>query len=98
MTQLSIEALWDGEMRSLSAGRKRLLVLRIGDEVQVWEDRCAHLGFPLSEGKLEGRVLTCGAHGWQYDALTGAGINPKKACLTRCPAHIDGDSVLVGEP
>lgn len=98
MTPVSIAELWDGEMRPLSIERKRLLVLRIGDDVRVWEDRCAHLGLPLSEGKLDGHVLTCGAHGWQYDALTGEGINPKKACLTRCPAHVDGDSLRLGDP
>jgi toluene monooxygenase system ferredoxin subunit len=97
MTTVSLEELWDGEMRPIVVENKRLLLLRVGNEVRVWEDRCAHLGVPLSEGKLEGRVLTCSAHGWQYDALTGDGINPKRACLRRCPVEFDGDVVRIGE-
>jgi toluene monooxygenase system ferredoxin subunit len=67
-------------------------VVRLADEVHAYLDRCAHLGVALSEGTLEGGVLTCSAHHWQYDAATGRGINPDTACLVRFPVTItDGD-------
>jgi vanillate O-demethylase monooxygenase subunit len=31
-------------------------------------DRCAHRGYPLSLGTLDGDVITAGFHGWRYDA------------------------------
>jgi vanillate O-demethylase monooxygenase subunit len=31
------------------------------------QDRCAHRSFPLSEGKLDGDIITCRYHGLQYD-------------------------------
>jgi vanillate O-demethylase monooxygenase subunit len=36
--------------------------------VVAFDDRCAHRGFPLSDGDLEGDRLVCGYHGCAYDA------------------------------
>jgi nitrite reductase/ring-hydroxylating ferredoxin subunit len=35
------------------------------------QGHCLHLQGPLGEGHLEGCVLTCPWHGWQYDVRTG---------------------------
>ena len=34
----------------------------------AFEDRCAHRGFPLSDGHVDGDRLVCGYHGCSYDA------------------------------
>jgi len=44
---------------------------RVGDAVFAMEDQCPHAGFPLSEGRLEGCVIVCEAHGWPFDVRTG---------------------------
>jgi toluene monooxygenase system ferredoxin subunit len=74
--------LWEGEMRGVVARRRKILLLRLDGVVRAYEDRCAHLGVPLSEGTLAGGVLTCRAHCYEYDARTGAGLNPQTVCLT----------------
>ena len=35
--------------------------------VTAFEDRCAHRGFPLSRGRVDGDQLVCGYHGCVYD-------------------------------
>ena len=44
---------------------------RIGEAVYAMEDVCPHAGLPLSDGTLEGCVITCRAHGWPFDVRTG---------------------------
>lgn len=44
---------------------------RVGDVIYAMEDDCPHAGHPLSEGQLEGCVITCRAHGWPFDIRTG---------------------------
>jgi toluene monooxygenase system ferredoxin subunit len=90
-----LDELWDGEMAPCAAGGHKILLVRLGDSVRAYEDRCVHLGVALSEGELEDRVITCTAHHYQYDALTGRGINPKAACLTRFPVRIEGGGIWV---
>ena len=67
----------------LVRGRKVLLLVRTEHELCAYEDRCAHLGVPLSQGKLENGVITCAAHHYQYDARTGRGVNPGRTYALR---------------
>ena len=90
-----MDDLWNGELLAASVDGVAVLVVRIDDAVHAYEDRCAHLGVELSKGTLDGRVLTCSAHHWQYDAITGAGINPASACLSRFATKIEGGTIYV---
>jgi nitrite reductase/ring-hydroxylating ferredoxin subunit len=46
-------------------------LFRVGDHVYAMENTCPHAGDPLSEGVLEGCVVVCPAHGWDFDVRTG---------------------------
>jgi nitrite reductase/ring-hydroxylating ferredoxin subunit len=68
-----------GEARALAAGTALCVlvrgieigVFRVGDEFFALENACPHAGHPLSEGTVEGHVVTCSAHGWDFDLRTG---------------------------
>ncbi len=92
---IALDELWSGEPAGRVVGGRKVLLIRIGDAVSAFEDRCAHLGVPLSEGRLDGETLTCRAHEWQYDARTGKGINPASACLRAFAVKIEDGQVLV---
>ncbi|MBV8878622.1 MAG: Rieske 2Fe-2S domain-containing protein [Planctomycetaceae bacterium] len=83
-----------GLTQRLVAGRKILFVCGNGT-VRAFEDRCAHLGLPLSEGRVDNGVLICPAHEWEYDVVTGVGVNPKTVCLKAFAVTIERDDVLV---
>ena len=89
------DELWLGEMRSCNIAGRRVLLVGLPSGVCAYEDRCAHLGIPLSEGTFRDGVITCGAHGFQYDALTGAGINPKNTHLAPFPVRIEDGHICV---
>jgi toluene monooxygenase system ferredoxin subunit len=76
-------------------GGQRVLFVNIEGVLHAYLDRCAHQGVELSRGKLEGRTLTCWAHGWQYDLCAGAGLNPNSAVLKRFPVSRVGSEVWV---
>ena len=82
-------------MRGYVVQGKRVLLVRLEDSICAYEDRCAHQGLLLSKGSLEGRVLTCSAHHWQYDVCTGAGVNPASVRLTPVPVEVRGQEILV---
>jgi toluene monooxygenase system ferredoxin subunit len=91
----TLDDLWDGDMTGCVLAGRKVLLVRMGEAVYAYEDRCAHLGVALSEGKLEGCVLTCGAHLYQYDVRTGEGVNPKSVRLTSLPVQIVDGTILV---
>ena len=51
--------------------RHRAMLNPIRSGFYAVQPHCLHLGGPLGEGRLEGCVLTCPWHGWQYDVRTG---------------------------
>jgi len=90
-----LDDLWEGELHACTVDGLGVLLLRRGDQVQAWRDRCPHLGFPLSRGQLDGHVLTCAAHHWQYDLRDGRGINPSNVQLCALPVSVHEGRVYV---
>jgi nitrite reductase/ring-hydroxylating ferredoxin subunit len=49
----------------------KIALFNVGGRFCAIEDNCNHRGGPLSEGTLEGTVVTCPWHGAQFDVTTG---------------------------
>ena len=61
----------EGAMIEVVAEGRKILLARIGDRYYAADNRCPHMGGKLSEGKLEGLVVTCPRHGSQFDLRDG---------------------------
>jgi len=71
-------------------------LFKVGDAVFAMENRCPHADFPLSKGCLNGRVVTCKAHGWEFDVGTGFRPGDSDGFPIPCfPVRIAGNRVLV---
>jgi toluene monooxygenase system ferredoxin subunit len=89
--------LWEGEMTAVLVDRTEVLLVNVGGSLRAYANECPHQSAPLSEGVLTGEKLTCGRHLWEFDVLTGQGINPVTARLRRyrCETREDG-TIYVG--
>jgi toluene monooxygenase system ferredoxin subunit len=63
--------------------------------IRAYADACPHLGTRLSEGSLNGNVLACATHHWEFDAPSGQGINPRTACLQSFAVQVENGEILV---
>lgn len=88
--------LWEGEMQSFDVGDDEVLVISIDGVLHAYQGTCPHQHISLVEGTLEGTVLTCRAHLWQFDVCSGRGINPSTASLARYPIEVVDGKVRVG--
>jgi nitrite reductase/ring-hydroxylating ferredoxin subunit len=61
----------DGTMKAVSVGEHEILLARVGDKYYAADNRCPHMKGRLSQGKLEGAVVTCPLHGSQFDLSNG---------------------------
>ena len=91
----SLDDLWSGEMTAVSVEGQHILLVNIDDIIRSYADVCPHMRTRLSQGSLQGRVLTCATHHWQFDARTGRGINPEAACLEEFPVRIENGDIWV---
>jgi nitrite reductase/ring-hydroxylating ferredoxin subunit len=50
---------------------KEVALFNVDGTVYAVDDSCLHQGASLGTSKLEGKIVTCRAHGWRYDVTTG---------------------------
>jgi 3-phenylpropionate/trans-cinnamate dioxygenase ferredoxin subunit len=96
----------DGAMKHVPSPSGEILLARVGDKYYAADNRCPHLGGRLSNGKLEGTVVTCPLHGSQFDLkdgsvvrwLKGSGLMAKlksPKTLKVYPVQVSGDQVMI---
>jgi toluene monooxygenase system ferredoxin subunit len=93
-----VEDVWEGEMECFCVRDAAILLLKLDGQFRAYQGRCPHQGVALVEGHLDGTVLTCRAHHWQFNALNGEGINPRRAHLECFSTEIVAGMVLIGVP
>jgi nitrite reductase/ring-hydroxylating ferredoxin subunit len=70
-------------------------VFNVDGQFCAIHNTCVHRGGPLGEGELEGQIVTCPWHGWQYDVKTGQSpVNPAASVKT-FPCKVEGSDVCV---
>jgi nitrite reductase/ring-hydroxylating ferredoxin subunit len=69
--KLPISELPEGQLKRVEIEGKGVLVARVGKEFYAIRDKCTHMGCSLSEGDLEGTIVTCPCHGSQFDVTSG---------------------------
>ena len=71
------EELTDKPLKVRGLGQDFVVFRGEDGKAKCLSNTCTHRGGPLSEGAVEGAVVTCPWHGWQFDACTGRHeINP----------------------
>ncbi len=66
-----------GALREVERGNDRYALCNVGGEVRALAGDCPHQGGPLGEGALNGELITCPWHMWEFDSRTGVcAFNP----------------------
>lgn len=98
-----------GELIMVDIIGHEFLIARVEDNFYVSDNRCPHMGGNLSNGQLEGTIITCPRHHSQFDLVDGhviqwtdwKGLKLTAAKIFKSPKNlktyevkIDGDKVL----
>jgi toluene monooxygenase system ferredoxin subunit len=93
---LPVEDLWEGDIAGVDVGGQELMLVKLrGGELRAYQGRCPHQGVSLASGEFDGRFLSCRAHAWQFDLLTGRGVNPASCVLARFPVSVEDEHIFV---
>lgn len=75
------------------AGRIVALFRTDGGDFHALDGVCPHQGGPLGEGQLNGAVVTCPWHGWQFDVRDGQHQFNPTMCQPAFLVKLDGTDV-----
>jgi nitrite reductase/ring-hydroxylating ferredoxin subunit len=70
-------------------------LFNVGGAVLAIDGICPHQGGPLAEGVVEGSVVTCPWHGWQFDLKSGTMPSGSRIKQTVFEVKVEGQDVLV---
>ena len=89
------EEVAEGQGVVVESRGKCLAVFNVGGAFHVIDNTCVHRGGPLGEGDLEGEVVSCPWHGWEYNVKTGHCINNPSGHVQVYPVRVEGGEVQV---
>ena len=84
-----------GGGKCVEVNGQQIALFNVDGAVHAIHNVCLHRGGPLAEGELEGHVVTCPWHGWQYDVRTGINTMDENEQVARYEVRIEGNDVLV---
>lgn len=95
----SVDDLFEGDMMGVKINGYELVILNVEGDIKAYYGLCPHaLGRLGEEGIFDDGRLVCGVHLWEFDAKTGASINPCGAKLPSFPVHIEDGKIYVELP
>lgn len=72
-----------------------IAVFNVDGTFYAIDNTCVHRGGPLGEGELEGDIVTCPWHAWQYNVKTGLCINNPSAKVQSYQVKVEGSDIKV---
>jgi len=79
----------------LVVGDRVIALFNVEGTFYALDGVCPHQGGPLGQGTLEGCVVTCPWHGWQFDVRSGQHQFNTQVVQPRYEVRVDGDWILV---
>jgi len=95
-----------GGRKIVSAGSVEIGLFNVGGEVRAYRNSCPHQGGPVCLGRIsgtsmpsrvyeyiygmEGRILRCPWHGWEFDLATGGHVVDPDVRLKGVPVETAG--------
>lgn len=84
-----------GAIREFQVNGKSVAIAHLEGKFFAINSICLHHGGPLGEGDLEGSVVSCPWHGWQYDVTTGKLIQQPETGVECYPTELRGEEIYV---
>ncbi len=94
----SIDELPPGGCLEVTIQDHVVALFNVEGRVYAMDGVCPHAGGPLGKGDLQGDVITCPWHGWQFDVTTGAHCLSPTIQHPCYPVQLEGDEIFVELP
>ncbi len=87
-----------GSVTELDNGSATYAVGNLDGKLFCVDGTCPHAGGPLGQGTLNGNLLVCPWHGWEFDCRTGVNDFDEDVQLQTFPVVVQDDQIFVDVP
>jgi nitrite reductase (NADH) small subunit len=90
-----LEALPPGSVAEVEAGGATYAICNFEGELHCLQGACPHAGGPLGQGTLNGTLLTCPWHGWEFDCRSGVNDFDEDVQLETFPVVVQDQNIFI---
>lgn len=94
---IDLEALKPREPALVGVDGRDVMLYRRGDEIFAIGNTCPHQGGSLCDGWVEGDIVTCPLHGWEFDLRSGACMTVPGERVARYTVGVEEGGVWLEE-
>ena len=95
----NLDDLADGAMRMVKVDGHRVCLIRTAGGVHALDHACPHEGYGLTQGELNGDLLTCAWHNWKFRVTDGTCVQGEEGVTAhRVDVDDDGDIRVYDHP
>ncbi len=84
-----------GSSKEVEHGGRIYALFNVDGKITAIDGLCPHQGGPLADGPLDGTLVTCPWHGWQFDVCSGKTPLGSKLKQEVFEVKIEGQDILV---
>ena len=84
-----------GSVTEVETADARYAVCNLDGRLFCLDGTCPHAGGPLGQGALNGNMLVCPWHGWEFDCRTGVNDFDEDVQQQTFPVIVQGDEVFI---
>lgn len=95
VTAASLSDLAPGNSLRVELNGKAVALFNVDGKIYALDNTCLHRGGPLGEGMLEGDIVTCPWHMWEYNVRTGEKVATPSVKVATYSVQIEGDEIKV---
>lgn len=97
MKVLDLAALPPGQAALVTVDGEDVAIFRRGEEIFAIGNQCPHQGGSLGDGLVEGDIVTCPVHGWEFDLRSGACMTIPGEAVPRYAVTVEDGAVFIEE-
>lgn len=86
-----------GRLKLVDVNGERIAIANVGGSFYAFSDACTHDGGPLSDGDLDGEVVTCPWHFSRFNVRTGEIVeSPAEEVVLTYELKVEDGGVYIG--
>jgi 3-phenylpropionate/trans-cinnamate dioxygenase ferredoxin component len=84
-----------GGAMAVEVAGKAIALFNVNGKIYALDNTCRHRGGPLGEGTVEGDVVTCPWHGWEYKIPSGEFLGNASIKVETFPVQVENGEIKV---
>ena len=93
----ALSAVPKGKLHLVAVDREEAVLFRRGDEILAIGNECPHQVGALCDGWVDGDIVTCPLHGWEFDLRSGNCMTIPGERVSRWSVTVENGDVYLEE-